>query len=200
MSRYLVCLRCRACSAELPRCTCRGEHRCRAVASSRAAARTASYESSRVKRIPPGPEPIDADLTHEERVNIAVYENVNRSVVNINTKGARTDAFFFLDMPTEGMGSGSILDKSGHVLTNYHVIEGAKEIEVSLFNGESFAGQLVGSDPSSDLAVLKVGRRTDMLFPVTIGDSTRTEVAAGVCHRQSLWTGADPDDRNCLEP
>lgn len=139
-----------------------------------------SYESSRVKRIPPAPEPVDADLTAEERVNIAVYENVNRSVVNINTKGARTDAFFFLDMPTEGMGSGSILDKSGHVLTNYHVVEGAKEIEVSLFNGESFAGQLVGSDPSSDLAVLKISASPEMLFPVTLGDSTRLKVGQRV--------------------
>ena len=67
---------------------------------------------------PVGPQ----ELTPEERVNIAVYENVNRSVVNINTK-ARTEAFFFLEIPTEGMGSGSVLDKSGHILTNFHVVE-----------------------------------------------------------------------------
>ena len=68
---------------------------------------------------PVGPQ----DLTPDERVNIAVYENVNRSVVNINTK-ARTEALFILEIPTEGMGSGSVLDKSGHILTNFHVVDG----------------------------------------------------------------------------
>ena len=120
------------------------------------------------------------ELTQEERVNVAVYENVNRGVVNIDSKGVRTDAFFFLDLPAEGMGSGSVLDKSGHILTNYHVIEGAKVIEVALFNGRTFAAQLVGNDPSSDLAVLKIDAPADMLFPVTIGDSTQLKVGQRV--------------------
>jgi S1-C subfamily serine protease len=119
------------------------------------------------------------DLTAEERVNIAVYENVNRSVVNINTK-ARTEAFFFLEVPTEGMGSGSVLDKSGHILTNYHVVEGAEKIEVSLFNGRTFTAQLIGKDPNSDLAVLKVDAPAEMLFPVIIGDSTNLKVGQRV--------------------
>ncbi|HEY4307997.1 MAG TPA: trypsin-like peptidase domain-containing protein [Pirellulales bacterium] len=118
--------------------------------------------------------PVD-EFTPEERINIAVYENVNRSVVNINTK-VRTEAFFFLEVPTEGMGSGSILDKSGHILTNYHVIEGAKEIEVSLFNGKSFVGKLVGADPSSDLAVISIEAPPELLYPVTIGESSQLKV------------------------
>jgi len=114
-------------------------------------------------------------LTPDERVNIAVYENVNRGVVNISTKGDR-EAFFILDVPTEGMGSGSILDKSGHVLTNFHVIEGAKEIEVSLFNGKSFPGKVVAHDAVTDLAVLRIEAPPEMLFPVRIGDSTHLKV------------------------
>ncbi|HVU89644.1 MAG TPA: trypsin-like peptidase domain-containing protein [Pirellulales bacterium] len=134
--------------------------------------------SAEVTRLSPAPKsPFDApdELTPEERVNIAVYENVNRSVVNINTK-ARSEAFFFLEVPTEGVGSGSVLDKSGHILTNYHVVEGAKAIEVSLYNGQSYSGKLVGADPSSDLAVLSIEAPPDSLFPVTIGDSSSLKV------------------------
>ena len=116
------------------------------------------------------------ELTPEERVNIAVYDRVNRGVVNINTKGVRGESFFFLEIPTEGMGSGSVLDKQGHILTNYHVVEGAREIEVSLFNGKSFAAQLIGQDASSDLAVVRIEAPPDMLHPVEIGDSTRLKV------------------------
>ncbi|HEY1598645.1 MAG TPA: trypsin-like peptidase domain-containing protein [Pirellulales bacterium] len=126
-------------------------------------------------RLPAGTQ----DFTPDERVNVAVYENVNHSVVNINTK-ARTEALFILEIPTEGMGSGSVLDKSGHILTNYHVVEGADAIEVSLFNGRSFPAKLVGADPSSDLCVLKIEATADMLFPVVIGDSTQLKVGQRV--------------------
>ncbi len=140
--------------------------------------RGGQYLNAAVSRLRPGPpSPFDApdELTPEERVNIAVYENVNRSVVNINTK-VRTEAFFFLEVPTEGMGSGSVLDKSGHILTNYHVVEGAKAIEVSLFNGQSYSGKLVGADPSSDLAVLSIEAPPETLFPVTLGQSSTLKV------------------------
>ena len=69
----------------------------------------------------------DDALTPEERVNVSVYENVNRSVVNINTKTVRNDNIFLLEVPSEGAGSGSVLDRRGHILTNYHVVNGAKE-------------------------------------------------------------------------
>src|SRR5271167_2514304 len=56
--------------------------------------------------LPGAREPAEAELTAEERVNIAVYENVNRSVVNINTKGVRGESFFLIEIPSEGAGSG----------------------------------------------------------------------------------------------
>ena len=90
--------------------------------------------------IPPGiAESAGTELTAEERVNIAVYENVNRSVVNINTKGVRGESFFLIEIPSEGAGSGSVLDQQGHILTNYHVIEGAREIQVTLFDGKEYS-------------------------------------------------------------
>ncbi len=139
--------------------------------------RRGQFLNADVVRRMPAPQSLvpPEEFTAEERINIAVYERVNRSVVNINTK-VRTEAFFFLEVPTEGMGSGSILDKSGHILTNYHVVDGAKEIEVSLFNGQSYAGKLVGADPSSDLAVLSIEAPAESLFPVTIGESANLKV------------------------
>ncbi|MCA9154189.1 MAG: trypsin-like peptidase domain-containing protein [Planctomycetales bacterium] len=116
-------------------------------------------------------EPPADRFTAEEQVNISVYENVNRSVVNITTKSVRGDAFFFEEMTTEGSGSGSVLDKEGHILTNFHVIEGAQEARVTLFNGESFVAGIVGQDPDNDMAVLRIEAPADVLFPVTLGDS-----------------------------
>ncbi len=116
-----------------------------------------------------------ADLTPEERVNIAVYEKCNRHVVHITTKSARAE-LIFLEVPTEGTGSGSILDKSGHVLTNYHVVEGANEIKVTLFDGETYPAQLIGHDAPNDIAVLKITAPPDLLIPVDFGDSSKLKV------------------------
>lgn len=119
------------------------------------------------------------DLTPEERVNIAVYEGCNRSVVNINTMATSAN-LFLLDVVQEGAGSGSILDQQGHVLTNYHVVEGAKEIQVTLFDSKSYPAKLVARDPSTDVAILKIDAPANSLFPVQFGDSTRLRVGQRV--------------------
>lgn len=121
-----------------------------------------------------------ADLTPEERVSVLVYENCNRAVVNINTRGYRATRFFFLEVPAEGAGSGIVLDKKGHVLTNYHVVEDAQEIDVTLFDGRSYRAALVGSDPPTDVAVLRIEAPIESLFPVVMGDSTRLRVGQRV--------------------
>jgi S1-C subfamily serine protease len=118
----------------------------------------------------------DEYLTPEERVNIAVYEKANRSVVNIDTQGVRRDAFFLFEVPTKGAGSGVVIDAKGHVLTNFHVVEGAQTIQVTLFNQKTFEAELVGADPPNDLAVLRIDAPADCLFPVELGDSTRLKV------------------------
>lgn len=123
---------------------------------------------------------IDPELTPEERVNVAVYENVNRSVVNINTKGVRGETFFLFEIPSEGAGSGSVIDKAGHILTNYHVVEGAREIQVALFDGNTYPAEIVGEDPSTDVAVIHVNAPATSLFPVELGDSTRLKVGQKV--------------------
>jgi S1-C subfamily serine protease len=117
-----------------------------------------------------------SQYTEEERRSIQVYEKVNRSVVNITTRAMRSDMMYMDVVPTEGSGSGSVLDTDGHVLTNFHVIEGAQQIQVTLANGSSFAAELVGQDPSNDIAVLKIEAPAAELQPVTLGDSSLLRV------------------------
>jgi Trypsin-like peptidase domain len=119
------------------------------------------------------------DYTAEERVNISVYENCNRSVVNISTKVVNQNLMLF-ESTEEGAGSGSVLDKQGHILTNYHVVEGAREIEVTLFDGKSYDGRLVGRDPQSDVAVLRINAPAESLFPIRLGDSGHLKVGQRV--------------------
>jgi S1-C subfamily serine protease len=126
------------------------------------------------------PASIDDEYTPEERVAISVYEHANRSVVNINTRSVRPDAFFLFEVPSEGAGSGSVLDKQGHILTNHHVIEGAREIRVTLYNGETYEAGLVGQDPVNDMAVLRIAAPAEALFPVALGDSSRLRVGQSV--------------------
>ncbi len=123
---------------------------------------------------------VDDDLTPDERINVAVYDNVNRSVVNIVTKIPGSAGFLMFDNSQEGAGSGSVLDKRGNILTNYHVIEGANEIEVTLFDGSPHEAHVVGRDISSDVAVLHIEAPAESLFPVHFGDSTRLRVGQRV--------------------
>lgn len=125
--------------------------------------------------LPAAPSEVD-EWTPEERVNIWVYENSNKGVVNITTRSPRGDSFFSFESVSEGAGSGSVLDTEGHILTNYHVISGAAEILVTLFNGESYDGAVVGQDPVNDIAVLRISAPADVLFPIALGDSSRLKV------------------------
>jgi len=124
----------------------------------------------------------DADhrFTPEERTNIAVYEAVNRSVVNINTKSTVTAGLFLLEVPSEGAGSGVVVDQLGHVLTNYHVVEGAKEIQVLFHDGSASVGRIVGFDPATDVAVLRVDAPREVLQPVSFGSSADLRVGQRV--------------------
>ncbi len=111
-------------------------------------------------------------LTPDEQINVYVYRQMNRSVVNINTRGLSGDKFLMFDVVSEGEGSGTVIDRAGHVLTNYHVVEGAREIRVTLYDGKAYDARLVGSDPNTDVAVLKIDAPAETLFPVVFGSST----------------------------
>ncbi|MFY8222137.1 MAG: S1C family serine protease [Pirellulales bacterium] len=119
-------------------------------------------------------------FTPDERTNIAVYDAVNRSVANINTKATVPTGLFLLEVPSEGAGSGIVLDKLGHVLTNFHVVEAAKEIQVLLYDGSSHQATLVGADPATDVAVIRVAAPPDILVPVSFGTSNDLRVGQRV--------------------
>jgi S1-C subfamily serine protease len=122
----------------------------------------------------------EREFTPEERTNIAVYEAVNRGVVNINTKATVPTGLFLLEIPSEGAGSGIVLDTKGHVLTNFHVVEAAKEIQVLLYDGSSHVAAIVGFDPATDVAVLKVDAPAKLLEPVRFGSSADLRVGQRV--------------------
>ena len=114
-------------------------------------------------------------MTAEEAINVSVYDRANRSVVNIATRSIRPEAFL-MNSEIEGNGSGSVFDQQGHILTNYHVIAGAKDINVTLFNGDAFPAELVGQDPDNDIAVLQIAAPESLLFPLPWGDSSTLKV------------------------
>lgn len=120
--------------------------------------------------------PVEAGYTAEELVNFNVYASTNRGVVHITTRSARTSAFLLFETPTEGAGSGSVLDRDGHILTNNHVVAGAREIYVRLYNGEEYPAGVVGSDDLNDLAVIKIEAPEDFLHPISLGDSAQLRV------------------------
>lgn len=114
------------------------------------------------------------EVDAEERVNINVYAAVNKSVVNITTA---TDAGgLFGDETSTGTGSGFVIDKQGHILTNYHVVEGAESVQVTLFDGSTHDAHVVGTDASNDVAVVQVDVPADRLTPVAMGDSSKVMV------------------------
>jgi len=135
-----------------------------------------------VSRGGPAASPTDVarGFTPEELTNIAVYDAVNRSVVNINTKATVSAGLFLFEVPSEGAGSGIVVDKLGHVLTNYHVVEGAKEIQVMLYDGSSHAATIVGHDPATDVAVIRVAAPVEVLEPVHFGSSSDLRVGQRV--------------------
>ena len=98
-------------------------------------------------------------------------------MVNINTIRLERDAFLHVH-PARGLGSGFIIDKPGHILTNHHITAGSREIEVALTDGRAFEGRLVGSDPANDLAVVKIDASD--LPAAELGDSNELKVGQTV--------------------
>ena len=120
-----------------------------------------------------GPETLDP----EEQVNVSVYKKAIPSVVNIRSRAVSFN-FFYGVVPQEGQGSGFILDKEGHILTNYHVIANAENVEVTLHNKRNYPAKIIGVDRSHDLAVIQISAQD--LVPATLGDSRNLAVGQKV--------------------
>ncbi len=113
----------------------------------------------------------------EEQNNISVYRKNIDSVVNITSHAVEFNFFYGL-VPQDGAGSGFILDKDGHILTNYHVIADARQVEVTLHNRKKYKATIIGQDRSHDLAVLQI--KAPDLTPMTLGDSKNLQVGQKV--------------------
>jgi len=120
-----------------------------------------------------GPEPLDP----EEQVNVNVYKKGVPAVVNIKSRSVSFN-FFYGVVPEEGQGSGFILDKEGHILTNYHVIANARQIEATLYNRKTYKADLIGTDRAHDLAVIQI--HGGGFSPATLGDSRGLQVGQKV--------------------
>jgi putative serine protease PepD len=118
-------------------------------------------------------------FTEDEKNNTAVYEKVADGVVNVTSTAIQMD-FFFNAFPTQGSGSGSIIDMKGQILTNHHVVANAQKLEVTLADGSKWPAKLIGSDPDSDLAVIKIDAPKDKLKIIPMGDSKNLKIGQKV--------------------
>jgi S1-C subfamily serine protease len=104
--------------------------------------------------------------------------------VNIDTMIVERDDFWNLERRAEGSGSGAVIDKQGHIVTNYHVVDGisdlAQKIDVTLASNRTYPARYVGGDKEHDIAVLKIDAPTNELFPITMGGSDKLRVGQRV--------------------
>jgi S1-C subfamily serine protease len=113
--------------------------------------------------------PLSAMALLEQEI-IEVYDTAGMGVVNITNRSYGYD-FFMRPVPQEGTGSGIVYDQEGHIITNYHVIEDAAELFVTLADETTVPAEVVGADASNDLAVLKVDADPALLHPIPLGES-----------------------------
>jgi S1-C subfamily serine protease len=116
-------------------------------------------------------------LDSEEQNNIGVYRRNIPSVVNVTSRAMAFD-FFYGMVPQEGQGSGFVIDKEGHILTNYHVVADARQVEVTMHNRKKYKATIVGTDPAHDLAVIQI--KAPDLVPSVLGDSRNLQVGQKV--------------------
>jgi len=122
----------------------------------------------------------DPASASDEQNNIEIYRSLSPGVVNVHSTSYARDFFGFVE-PQEGSGSGSVIDQDGNILTNYHVIEGAQKVAVSFGGQKNYAAKVVGGDPDTDLAVIKlIETPKEPLTIVPLGDSDRLEVGQKV--------------------
>lgn len=123
---------------------------------------------------------VQEDFNADEKENIAIYQNLNEAVVNISTEVLSYNWFLEAVPQSGGTGSGSIIDKQGFILTNNHVVAEAVKVTITLFDGSTFEGRIVGKDLENDLAVVKFDPKGRELKTVPLGTSKVLKVGQKV--------------------
>ena len=131
-------------------------------------------ETTVVQSARPAAAPVAFQKPRGRTIN-EIYRAAAPGVVHITATGETADAFGGTQS-RQSIGSGFVIDKSGHIVTNYHVVESATSVEVSFSNNESMKAKVVGTDPATDIAVLKVNAPSRALRPLTLGDSSAVRV------------------------
>src|ERR1700724_3071397 len=116
------------------------------------------------------PEPKPADLLGDEAIYVKIYSQSAPAVANIVTRTLEYDVFME-PVPVEGAGSGFVIDPRGYILTNYHVVQGAQAISVTLGDRSHYDAKFVGADERNDIAMVKIDPKDRKLPALTMGDS-----------------------------
>ena len=121
------------------------------------------------------------DLGADEKSTISVFQSVSPSVVHITNIGIQRSAFSMdvTEIP-QGTGTGFVWDEHGHVVTNYHVIQGASSVRVTLADGTTYEGKVIGQAPDKDLAVVKIDAQPSRLMKIAVGTSSDLQVGQKV--------------------
>jgi putative serine protease PepD len=109
----------------------------------------------------------------------SIYKRSYRGVVEVKVNSQTSDPFGGTRSQS-AEGSGFVYDTAGHVVTNQHVVDGQTSVRVTFWNGQTYTAKVVGTDPSTDLAVLDVNAPSSVLFPLTLGDSNKVAVGDNV--------------------
>jgi putative serine protease PepD len=109
-----------------------------------------------------------------------IYQRTQKGVVEITVATSQSTNPFGGQQTQQAQGSGFVYDSNGRIITNQHVVEGATSISVRFWNGKTYKAELVGSDPSTDLAVIKVDAPASVLTPLTLADSDAVAVGDNV--------------------
>jgi putative serine protease PepD len=120
-----------------------------------------------------------ANLTENEARTVKIYSQVSPAVANINTRAVEYD-FFRQAVPVEGAGSGFVIDARGYIITNYHVVQGAQTIEVTLGDRSHYPAKFVGADEENDVALVKIDPKGKSLLALPLGDSASLLVGQSV--------------------
>ena len=145
-----------------------------------AGSRWGERQPQRVEAVPVSfPEPKPAELTGDEAVNVRIYSQASPAVANIVTRTLEYDVFME-PVPVEGAGSGFIIDPRGYILTNYHVVQGAQNISVTLGDRSHYDAKFIGADERNDIALVKVDPKDRKLPALTVGDSDGLQVGQRV--------------------
>jgi S1-C subfamily serine protease len=123
-----------------------------------------------VSALPTLGEPGDESLDPTGAENVRIYKDASPAVANIITRTVQYD-FFFNAVPLEGAGSGFVIDAQGHILTNYHVVQGAQTIEVTLGDQSRYKAKYIGADTRNDIALIQIDPGTRKLAVLPLGDS-----------------------------